>query len=220
MQWLTFAMLWLSIPAAAAASAGSIYLLPDALSFSLSDDGSIPNTVLLAEGRALKPTLPLRVDAWPQRKVEPALAINAAVAAASRRYGVSAALIQSVIGAESGFRARAVSPRGALGLMQLMPETARSYGVVDPFDVASNVDAGTRHLRMLIERFGPDTTLVLAAYNAGAEAVARHGNRMPPYAETIAYVPRVLHRLARFGTSEINGAGILAGAFTPETTRP
>ena len=102
--------------------------------------------------------------------------------------------------------------------MQLMPGTARSYGVSDPFDVEANVDAGTRHLRHLIERFGPDTTLVLAAYNAGAEAVVRVGNRVPPYAETIAYVPRVLRRLAALGVSDIRGAGILSAAhpFNPK----
>ena len=80
--------------------------------------------------------------------------------------------------------------------MQLMPQTARSYGVVDAFDIAENIDAGARHLRAQIDRFRGDTALALAAYNAGADAVARHGNRIPPYAETTAYVSRVLAHLS------------------------
>jgi len=83
-----------------------------------------------------------------------------------------------------------------LGLMQLMPSTARDYGVTDAFDPRQNIDAGAQHLRRLLDRFGQDKALALAAYNAGADAVMRHHGRIPPYAETMAYVPRVLQRFA------------------------
>jgi soluble lytic murein transglycosylase-like protein len=91
-----------------------------------------------------------------------------------------------------------VSRKGALGLMQLMPATARRLGVRDPFDPAQNIQAGARYLRELLTQFRGDLALALAAYNAGEAAVMRAGYRVPPYAETLAYVPRVL-RLARGG---------------------
>lgn len=105
-------------------------------------------------------------------------------------------LLHAVIAAESGYAGRAVSPRGAQGLMQLMPATARGYGVTDPFDARQNVRAGALHLRRLLDQFDQDTVLALAAYNAGAAAVRRHGRGVPPFAETMAYVPRVLRHLA------------------------
>lgn len=105
-------------------------------------------------------------------------------------------LLHAMIDVESGFSVRAVSPRGAVGLMQLMPGTARDYGVTDAFDPRQNIEAGAQHVRRLLDRFGQDKALALAAYNAGAEAVTRHHGRIPPYAETMAYVPRVLQRFA------------------------
>lgn len=115
---------------------------------------------------------------------------------AAMAHSVEPALLHAMIDVESGFAVRAVSPRGAVGLMQLMPATARDYGVIDAFDPRQNIDAGAQHLRRLLDRFGQDPALALAAYNAGAEAVTRHHGRIPPYAETMAYVPRVLQRLA------------------------
>jgi soluble lytic murein transglycosylase-like protein len=111
--------------------------------------------------------------------------------AAAARYAVPERLIWAVIRAESGFDSRAVSRRGARGLMQLMPETATILGVRDVFDPHENIDAGARHLRALIERFGHDIRLVIAAYNAGEKAVATYGG-VPPYPETQQYVRRVL----------------------------
>lgn len=99
-------------------------------------------------------------------------------------------LIYLVMREESGFNHRAVSRAGARGLMQLMPATAARLGVRNIHDPAENVGAGTRYLRSLIDRFG-DVRLALAAYNAGEEAVARHGNRIPPYRETVNYVRRI-----------------------------
>jgi soluble lytic murein transglycosylase-like protein len=101
-------------------------------------------------------------------------------------------LLRAVIVVESGFNSRAVSKRGAVGLMQLMPATATRFGVSNPYDPKQNVHGGARYLKFLIDRFGQDIRLALAAYNAGEEAVDRNGGRIPPFTETMAYVPRVL----------------------------
>jgi len=110
---------------------------------------------------------------------------------AAARYGVEEALIKAVIRVESGFNSRAVSPKGARGLMQLMPGTATMLGVRDSFDPRQNIDGGVRHLRGLIDRFGADLKLALAAYNAGEQAVVNHRG-IPPYRETRDYVTRIL----------------------------
>jgi soluble lytic murein transglycosylase-like protein len=101
-------------------------------------------------------------------------------------------LLRAVIVVESGFNSHAVSKRGAVGLMQLMPATATRFGVTNPFDPRENVHGGARYLKFLIDRFGHDVRLALAAYNAGEDAVARNGGQIPPFTETLAYVPRVL----------------------------
>jgi len=113
------------------------------------------------------------------------------ISEAAERYGIPEPLIRAVIRAESGFNPRAVSRKGARGLMQLMPETAAILGVRDSFNPRQNIDAGVRHLRGLKERFGDDLRIVLAAYNAGEQAVLAYGG-MPPYPETREYVSRVL----------------------------
>lgn len=100
-------------------------------------------------------------------------------------------LIQAVVLVESGFDPNARSPRGAQGLMQLMPATSQRYGIADPFDPRQNLHAGATYLRELITRFD-SLPLALAAYNAGEATVARYGNSIPPFAETTAYVPLVL----------------------------
>jgi soluble lytic murein transglycosylase-like protein len=101
-------------------------------------------------------------------------------------------LLRAVIVVESGFNSRAKSKRGAVGLMQLMPATASRFGVSNPYDARQNVHAGARYLKFLIDRFGHDVRLALAAYNAGEDAVERNGGQIPPFSETMAYVPRVL----------------------------
>jgi soluble lytic murein transglycosylase-like protein len=101
-------------------------------------------------------------------------------------------LLRAVIVVESGFNSRAVSKRGAVGLMQLMPATATRFGVSNPYDPLQNVHAGARYLKFLIDRFGQDVRLALAAYNAGEDAVDRNGGQIPPFSETMAYVPRVM----------------------------
>jgi soluble lytic murein transglycosylase-like protein len=105
---------------------------------------------------------------------------------------VEANLLRAVIVVESGFNSRAVSKRGAVGLMQLMPATATRFGVSNPYDPKQNIDAGALYLKFLMDRFGHNIRLALAAYNAGEEAVDRNGGQIPPFSETMAYVPRVL----------------------------
>ena len=113
--------------------------------------------------------------------------------AAARRHALDPELVRAVVAVESDFHADAVSPKGAQGLMQLMPATARALGVKDAFDPAQNLDGGARHLRALIDQYEGDVKRALAAYNAGPGAVARHGG-VPPYAETREYVRKVLRR--------------------------
>jgi len=112
-------------------------------------------------------------------------------------WQVEPALIKSVIANESSFDANATSPVGAQGLMQLMPETAATLGVRNPYDPAQNVAGGTRYLRSLLDRFNGDTRLAVAAYNAGPGAVEKYGD-VPPYAETQNYVQNVLGSLERY----------------------
>ena len=122
--------------------------------------------------------------------------VRSAVASASDKHLVDADLIDSVIRAESGFNDHAVSPKGARGLMQLMPGTAAKLGVQDSFDAQSNVDGGTRYLRDLLRLYNNDLAKALAAYNAGPQRVQQyHG--VPPYHETQAYVSNVIRDFNR-----------------------
>lgn len=117
------------------------------------------------------------------------------IVAAARKFDVDAALISAVIKAESNYDPRAVSRKGAQGLMQLMPATARRFGVADSFDPVANIDGGTRYLRWLLEKFEGNAELVLAAYNAGEGNVWKY-NGVPPFRETIGYVKRIARHLA------------------------
>lgn len=118
--------------------------------------------------------------------------------ATARRHGLDPLLVRALIRAESNFDPRAISPKGAVGLMQLMPQTAQRYGVENRFDPVQNVEGGVRYLRDLIEMFEGNLTLALAAYNAGEGAVLKYGRRVPPYAESQQYVVRVRGFYERF----------------------
>ncbi len=118
-------------------------------------------------------------------------AFDAIIADAAERHSIDPALVKAVIRTESDFFADARSPKGALGLMQLMPATARKHSVDRVFDPRDNIEGGTRHLRLLLDQYNGNVRLALAAYNAGGGAVSRHGG-IPPYRETIEYLQRVL----------------------------
>jgi soluble lytic murein transglycosylase-like protein len=142
------------------------------------------------------------------RKIEPDVLANprlarqpfqAHVVEAAKQTNLDPALIHAVIVAESNYNPNAVSPKGAQGLMQLLPDTARRYGVMrkEIREPEKNIKAGAQYLADLMQMFDGDVRLALAGYNAGENSVVRHGNRIPPYPETLAYVPRVLNTYDR-----------------------
>jgi soluble lytic murein transglycosylase-like protein len=133
--------------------------------------------------------------AKPPTPLPPALPADPRLEAIAVRFEISPALLEAVAWTESRHRANAVSRAGAMGVMQLMPATARSLGVRDPFDREQNMAGGAAYLRAQLDRFDNDLELALAAYNAGPGAVARHG-KVPPYAETRKYIQSVMDRLA------------------------
>lgn len=148
------------------------------------------DTLLIAEGKAAR--------AGGASRTDPPATYVPLVAEAARRHEVDAALIHAVIMAESSYNPRAVSHKGAAGLMQLMPGTAQRLGVVDIYDPGQNIQGGARYLKELLSRFDNDLPLTLAAYNAGEDAVARYNNRIPPFRETRGYVDRVLKFYRKF----------------------
>jgi len=131
-------------------------------------------------------------DRYDARLLARATQFDAIIESAASSAAVHPNLLRAVIVVESGFNSRAVSKRGAIGLMQLMPATAVRFGISDSFDPRQNVTAGARYLKFLLDRFGQNISLALAAYNAGEDAVERNGGQIPPFTETMAYVPRVL----------------------------
>jgi soluble lytic murein transglycosylase-like protein len=149
--------------------------------------------VVVERPRAVEPAAwtPARAAQVPARQQQ----LAGLIRDAARELGVAPQLLHAVIAVESGFDARAVSPKGAMGLMQLMPATARRFNVADPFDARQNLAGGAHYLKWLLSRFDGDLQLALAAYNAGEAAVVRAGNRIPPFEETRAYVPRVLRHM-------------------------
>ncbi len=130
-------------------------------------------------GNFTPPSFPLEVQRWAPL-----------VGPIAQRYGLDTEFILRIIEAESGGNPNAVSPRGAIGLMQLMPDTARALGVQNPYDPLQNIEGGVRYLRHLLDRFG-DRRLALAAYNAGPGNVQRYGG-VPPFPETIRYLQKIL----------------------------
>jgi soluble lytic murein transglycosylase-like protein len=128
--------------------------------------------------------------------VPPEHAYDVIIREAAALHGVNATLIRSVVQAESAFDPSALSRAGAMGLMQLMPDTAEAFGVVNPFDPRENVMAGTRLLKELLNQYRGNIPLTLAGYNAGSGMVARYGGRVPPFKETKNYVKRITGLIA------------------------
>lgn len=164
----------------------------------------------------------LSTEKLPEKPAEPPkpakMDIPTAVAAASDKHGIDADLLYSVIRAESGFNPRAVSNKGAQGLMQLMPGTATKLGVQDAFDTQSNVEGGTRYLRELLDRYHYDLAKALAAYNAGPQRVEQyHG--VPPYRETRAYVARIIREYNKKKLAQIAAAKTLASRRSVASNR-
>lgn len=155
----------------------------------------------LSVAGAKEPAVPRRGEApWRLR----AGAFAEAIGVAARRHEVDPVLLTAMAEVESAFDARAVSHKGASGLLQLMPETAERFGVGDVFDASQNVEGGARYLRWLLERYEGQTELALAGYNAGEAAVDRYQG-IPPFPETRAYVTRVLQSVDRLSTESAAG---------------
>lgn len=128
---------------------------------------------------------------------DPAAAYRPMIEKVAKEVSMSPKLLNAVIRVESGYQANAVSRKGAIGLMQLMPATAQRFGVRDAFDPQQNIRGGALYLKWLLDYFRGDLKLALAAYNAGEAAVVKAGYRIPPIAETIDYVPKVLWFISR-----------------------
>lgn len=135
-------------------------------------------------------------------------AYDGIIAQTAADYGVRTDLVRAVIQVESGFNPRARSPKGAMGLMQLMPQTAAEYGVRNAYNPNENIRGGVAYLRALLDRY-QDETLALAAYNAGPTAVEKFGNNVPPYRETQQYVDKVQNITAAEPVAAATGAKIL-----------
>lgn len=129
--------------------------------------------------------------------------VSPIIEAAARQNGLDPALLHAVIRAESGYNPRALSIKGASGLMQLIPDTARRYGVNDIWDPHENIHGGARYLKDLLAMFNNNVELALAGYNAGENAVIRAGRRIPNYPETMAYVPKVMNYLRTHGVPKV-----------------
>jgi soluble lytic murein transglycosylase-like protein len=126
--------------------------------------------------------------------------IDSFIVDSAKRYGVDPLLILSQMNQESSFKPKAVSPKGASGLMQLMPFTARRMGVTNIYDPQQNIEGGVKYMRLLLNMFDNDLVLALAGYNAGEGAVIKYGNQVPPYKETIDYVRRIMARYRSVST--------------------
>jgi soluble lytic murein transglycosylase-like protein len=158
-------------------------------------------------------------DAPPLADIRSGVDLNEVVKAASGTYHLDPDLVNSVIRAESGFNVRAVSPKGAQGLMQLMPQTASQLGVQNAFDPQANVEGGTRYLRELLERYDFDLIKALAAYNAGPQRVEQYGG-VPPYYETKAYVARIVRDFNKKKRAQKSAEQTAASPRTATTQKP
>lgn len=189
LKWLALVMFAFSTPVMA-----DIFSYTDAngvTHFSNVPDNRQYKLVVASQGSAGKPDIAAGGTSAPLNRAGKSR-FAPIVEEAARAHQVDPALLHAVITAESGYNPGAVSHKGAVGLMQLMPETARRYGVENSLDPAQNIQGGTRYLSDLLQMFNNNIELAVAAYNAGENAVIRHGYTIPPYRETLAYVPKVL----------------------------
>lgn len=171
------------------------------------------SVVIQPGGGQLSPSGP------PSQSVESRLmALAPLIDEAARNTNLDSALLMAVIETESGGNPQAVSSKGASGLMQLMPETGARHGATNLFDPRQNIAAGARYLRGLLRQFGGDVQLALAAYNAGEGAVRKYGDQIPPYAETMKYVPKVMGRYLRYrsATTSVNNMPSDAATRMPQ----
>jgi hypothetical protein len=152
------------------------------------------------------------------KPAEPSLTVNELVASIARRHEVEPSLVDSVIRVESNYNANAVSPAGAMGLMQLIPSTARRFGVNNTFHPEQNIEGGVRYLKYLMQLYNGDERLALAAYNAGEGAVAKYG-AVPPYKETQNYLHLVADQLKKLNKAA-EGAGRAQPVTQPAETVP
>jgi soluble lytic murein transglycosylase-like protein len=171
----------------AAPASAQIYMWTDANGTLVLSDKSIdaPTDVFTVEGAPkIRTTRPVEAP-------EEAASLDSLIHKHAAMHSLRPELVRAVIQVESGFNPRARSPKGAMGLMQLMPATAAELGVQHPYDPEDNIRGGTRYLRQLLDRYNGDERLALAAYNAGSGAVDKYGRNVPPYRETRDYVRKV-----------------------------
>jgi soluble lytic murein transglycosylase-like protein len=152
-------------------------------------------------------------------------AVDSYIVDSARRYAIDPLLIYSQMHQESTFKQRAISPKGARGLMQLMPDTARRMGVGNIYDPKQNIEGGVKYMRFLLDMFGGDVNLALAGYNAGENAVMKYGNQIPPYRETLEYVRRISSRYnmisdPQYIQSARRVSGDVASKLEQKKTRP
>jgi hypothetical protein len=178
------------------------------------DDDSKSHSVVIQPGYSQSADPALRSSSSVAPRV---MALSPVIAEAARAADLDSALLMAVIDVESGGNPQAVSPKGATGLMQLMPSTGARHGASDLFDPRQNITAGARYLKQLMRQFG-DLQLVLAAYNAGEGAVQKYGGQIPPYAETMNYVPKVIARYTRYRDA-MSSTGTMTGQAITDSSR-
>lgn len=173
----------------------NVYLAKDALLPSFSNQAYDDSYALYLRGQGTtsRPRTNIKSSIDERRAV-----VAPVVREVAEQYGMDPALIFAVMEVESGFNQKAISPKGAIGAMQLLPKTAESYNVKNPYDLRQNLDGGTRYLKDLLRMHNGNLSLALAAYNAGKANVAKHHQRIPPFNETMLYVPSVLAKMGEY----------------------